>query len=83
MTPETLGILNDDVRAGVGAETLGRVLGPILDRHITQLLNELEKAPSDLNIILDIRSRLGAYTAIRRELDQIVQLGKEAQMKLP
>ena len=81
-SPEVLGLLNDEVRSGVGAATLLSTLGPILDAKLELLLFSLDQAEADLNILLDIRAQIKVIRALKRELAQAAQKGQEAGEKL-
>ena len=83
LSPEQLGILTDEVKAGVGAETLLRVLGPILQTRIEQALSQLEHSPNDLSTLLNLRARISVLREIQRELKSTIQIGAEASLKLP
>jgi hypothetical protein len=82
LTPEALGILTDEARKGVGAETLLRVLKPILDSKLENLLSRLDQAPSDLGTLLDLRAQIKSIRSLQRELTQAAASGKEASEKL-
>lgn len=81
-SPEYLGVLNDEVRRGVGAGTLISVLDPVLDRRLEQLLAALESAEPELNRLLDLRAKIASLRALKRELAQAAQTGHEAGEKL-
>ncbi len=82
LTPEQLGILNDEVRQGVGAETLLRVLSPILKDRVNVALNSLEHAPPSLNELLDLRARITVLRQIERELNSAIDAGRNAARQL-
>jgi len=82
LSPEALGILTDEVRAGVGSETLLRVMGPILDTRIETVLNLLDHCPPNLDMLLDLRAKLTAFRMLRRELTDAVRVGREASERL-
>ena len=82
MTPETLGILQDEVRKGVGSDTLLRTLGPILESRLEAYLTALDQAPPDLATLLDLRAKISTLRILRRELEQAVRVGFEASQKL-
>jgi len=77
-TPEALGILNDEALAGVGASTLMRTLGPVLQSRLDYVLTALEQAKPDLNELLDLRAKLCVLRQIERELQTQMQRGHEA-----
>ena len=79
---ETLGLLTDEVNRGIGSETLLRILGPLLDSHLETLLNALDQAPVSLENLLDLRAQIKVYRSLKRELDQAIYLGIEANQKL-
>jgi hypothetical protein len=81
-SPEALGILTDEVRKGVGASTLLRSLGPILDARLEAALTAFEQAPPDLNQLLDLRAKITTLRTLKRELDQAVRVGHEAGQQL-
>jgi hypothetical protein len=82
MTPETLGILQDEVRKGVGSDTLLRTLGPILETRLESYLTALDQAPPDLATLLDLRAKISTLRILKRELEQAVRVGFEASQKL-
>lgn len=82
LSPEALGILTDEVRKGVGAQTLLRVMGPVLDERLEMLLNQLDHCPPSLNELLDLRAKISYLRTLRRELNQAAQVGIEAGEKL-
>jgi len=82
ISPETLGILNDESTRGVGSATLLKTLGPVLDQKIEQLLVSLDSATPDLSVLLDLRAKLSALRSIRKELTQAVTAGLEAGERL-
>jgi hypothetical protein len=82
LSPETLGILNDEARRGVGSATLLSTLGPVLDQKLEALLLHLEQAKPDLNELLDLRSRIATLRSLKRELLQAVSAGNEAGERL-
>jgi len=81
-SPELLGILNDEVRSGIGSATLLSVLKPILERRTEQLLSLLEQCEPDLSKLLDLRAKISAVRAMSRELDQAAKKGQEAGEQL-
>lgn len=78
LSPEALGILTDESLAGAGAATIMRTLGPVLDARLEYFLVALEQAPSDLNVLLDLRAKISTIRALRRDLVERVQRGREA-----
>lgn len=82
MTPELLGILNEEVRRGVGAGTLASVLSPIIDKKVDDLLTALDACEPELNQLLDIRAKLAAVRSIKKDLQRAMQVGHEADTKL-
>jgi hypothetical protein len=81
-SPEELGILQDEVRKGVGSDTLLRTLGPILETRLESLLIALDQAPADLAILLDLRAKISCLRILKKELAQAVQVGREASQAL-
>jgi hypothetical protein len=81
-SPEVLGILNDEVRSGVGAATLLSTLGPLLDQRLDSLLFALESTAPDLNNLLDLRARISVVRSLKRELAKVAQRGVEAGEQL-
>jgi len=81
-SPEVLGILNDEVRSGVGAATLLSTLGPIIDQKLDLLLFNLEAVEPDLDKLLDLRARISVVRSLKRELAKAAQRGAEAGEKL-
>jgi hypothetical protein len=81
-SPEALGILNDESTRGVGAATLLKTLGPILDQRIENLLVALDSAEPELNKLLDLRAKLSVLRSLRKELQQSVTAGLEAGERL-
>jgi hypothetical protein len=81
-TPEQLGLLTDEVKRGVGSGTLLRTLGPIYESRLESVLNALEQAPPNLEILLDLRAKLSTLRNLKRELDNAVRVGGEAAEQL-
>ena len=82
LSPEALGILNDESTRGVGAATLLKTLGPVLDQRIELTLIALDQAEPDLNKLLDLRAKLSVLRGLRKELTQAVTAGLEAGERL-
>jgi hypothetical protein len=81
-TPEALGILNDESLAGAGAATIMRSLAPVLNTRLAYFLKCLEDAPPDLNVLLDLRSKIATIRNLQRELETTMQRGHEAAGEL-
>lgn len=81
-SPETLGILNEEVRRGVGAGTLASVLGPILDKKLEDLLTALDAAEPELTKLLDLRAKISTLRNLRKDLQRAMAVGREAGEKL-
>lgn len=63
---------------GVGAETVLRALGPIVERRLESLLIALIKSPPDFDHLLDLRAQIAEVYRIQSELKAIKERGKEA-----
>lgn len=63
---------------GVGADTILRVLGPVIERRMESLLLALIKAPADYDTMLDLRAQISEVYRIQHELKQLKERGKEA-----
>jgi hypothetical protein len=81
-TPEAYGLLTGEVTKGVGSDTLLRTLGPHYDAQFESLLTALEKAPANLETLLDLRAQIKAYRVLKRELSQAIRVGHEAGQRL-
>jgi hypothetical protein len=81
-SPEALGILNDESTRGVGAATLLKTLGPLLEKRLEQLLTALDQAEPDLNKLLDLRAKILIVRLLCKELHQTVTAGLEAGERL-
>lgn len=63
---------------GVGAETVLRALGPLIDRRMESLILQLIKASPDFDLLLDLRAQVAEVYRIQSELRAIKDAGKEA-----
>ena len=82
ISPEELGFLKDEALRGVGADTILKTLGPAFDTRLEQLLQLLDNAAPELEILLDLRSQIKTLRSLRRELVTTSQTGKHADGKL-
>lgn len=64
--------------AGVGADTLLRVLQPLIERRLEGLLIELKDAEPALNTLLNLRAQIGEVMRIKQELEYLKTRGREA-----
>jgi hypothetical protein len=67
-----------DQLQGVGADTLLRVLGPVIKQQSDALLLKLIQCEPTLEKLLEIRGELAAFFRITKELEQLSSKGKEA-----
>lgn len=68
-----------DINKGQSSEAILRVLDPLMDERLGQLLNQFEKSPPELGPLLDLRSRISEIWRIRRILDDLRKVGISAQ----
>jgi hypothetical protein len=71
--------LYDEVNKGQTAEAILRVLNPLVDARLGQLLAGFEKSPPELGPLLDLRARISELWRIRRTLDDLRKIGISAQ----
>jgi hypothetical protein len=81
-SPEHLGLLTDEVKKGVGSETLLRVLGPTYDARLEALLIALDQAAPSLELLLDLRAKISVLRSLKRELSDAIRAGQEASEKI-
>jgi len=82
LSPSEVEIRRVEQIQGVGAETMLRVLSPVMERRVEELLRRLLQAPPELNILLDIRAQLSEAWRIQKELKAVQLNGKEASEAL-
>jgi hypothetical protein len=63
---------------GVGADTVLRVLSPVINQQFDALLIKLIKCEPTLEALLSVRGELSAFFRIRKELESMSEKGKEA-----
>jgi hypothetical protein len=63
---------------GVGADTLLRVLGPVIQEQRDALILKLIQCEPTLEALLSVRGELSAFHRISKELESLSQKGKEA-----
>ena len=63
---------------GVGAETLLRVLGPVIQDQFDKLVMELITCEPTLEKLLKVRGEIAAFYRIKNELGHVANRGKEA-----
>ena len=63
---------------GVGADTVLRALGPLIDRRMDSLILQLIKTNPDYDTLLDLRAQISEVYRIQSELKSIKEAGKEA-----
>lgn len=67
---------------GVGAETLLRVLGPVIQEQYDKLIIELITCDPTLEKLLKVRGEIAAIHRIKTELSHVANRGKEASEAL-
>ena len=72
----------DEVNRGQTATSILRLLEPLMEARLGQLLNEFEKCPPDLGALLDLRSRISEVWRIRGKLNDAKKLGLGAEKML-
>ena len=72
----------DEVNRGQTATSILRLLEPLMEARLGQLLNEFEKCPPDLGALLDLRARIAEVWRIRRTLNDNMKLGLGAEKML-
>lgn len=66
------------VDKGTAAETVIRVLDPIIEQRLGLLLDKLAQCPPELGPMLDVRAQIGEVWRIRKELTSVSKAGKNA-----
>lgn len=74
--------LFDESNRGQTAEAILRVLDPLVEERLGQLLNKFEKCPPDLGPLLELKAQIGEIWRIRRELQDAKKLGRHSQALL-
>ena len=69
----------NEVNKGQSAEAVLRILDPLADARLGQLLSQFEQCPPDLGGLLDLRARISELWRIRRSLNDAKKLGLSAQ----
>lgn len=75
---EAIQSLYGAVDKGTAAETVIRVLDPIIEQRLGVLLDQLAACPPELGPILDIRAKIGEVWRIRKDLTSVSKTGKNA-----
>ena len=78
LSPSEVDIRRSEQLAGVGSETLLRVLNPIIEKRLEEISLKLIQAEPELGKLLDLRAQFAEVHRIRRELKSVADLGKEA-----
>lgn len=78
LSPSEIEIRREEQVQGVGADTLLRVLSPLIDRRLEELTLQLIQCEPDLNRLLDLRAKFAEVHRIKKELSAVSALGKEA-----
>ena len=74
--------LYGQLEIGNAAETVIRMLDPIIEERLGRLLDELSHCPAELGPILDLRARINEAWRLRKEITQKAREGKRAIDKL-
>ena len=72
----------DEVNRGQTATSTLRLLEPLMEARLGQLLNEFEKCPPDLGALLDLRAKISEVWRIRGKLNDAKKLGLGAEKML-
>lgn len=72
----------DEVNRGQTATSILRLLEPLMEARLGQLLNEFEKCPPDLGALLDLRAKISEVWRIRGKLNDAKKLGLGAEKML-
>lgn len=75
---EAIQALYGQVDKGTAAETVIRVLDPIIEQRLGLLLNQLDQCPAELGPLLDLRAKISEVWRIRKELTTVSKQGKNA-----
>ena len=67
-----------DINKGQSAEATLRILDPLVDSRLGQLLSEFGRCPPDLAALLDLRAKINEVWRIRDELNKMKKLGVSA-----
>ena len=71
--------LYDEVNRGQSADAILRILNPLMEERLGQLLNEFAKCSPDLGALLSLQSRISEVWRIREVLKNAVKMGLSAQ----
>jgi hypothetical protein len=77
-SPGEVDVFRSQQVSGVGAETVLKALGPIIEQRTAALMQELIHCPPILENLLDCRAKIGELIRIQYELKDVASLGKEA-----
>ena len=77
-SPTELGQKRSEQFAGVGADTLLRVLLPVIERRLEGLLVELVQCEPEFEKLLNLRAQIAEVVRIKKELDAVRLVGREA-----
>lgn len=75
---EAIQSLYGKVDKGTAAETVIRLLDPIIEQRLGLLLNQLEQCPPELGPMLDLRAKISEVWRIRKELTSFSKQGSNA-----
>ena len=78
VTPTELGQKRSEQFAGVGADTLLRVLSPVIDRRMESLILQLCDCEPEFDKLIDLRAQIKEVYRIKKELEAVRMVGKEA-----
>lgn len=70
--------LYGQIEVGAAADTILRVIDPIVEQRLGELLTKLEQAPPELGAILDIRAKICEVWRMRRRIKERNLVGKNA-----
>ena len=79
---EEIDKLYGQLEIGNAAETVIRMLDPIIEERLGRLLDELGKCAPELGLILDVRARISEAWRLRKEITAKAAEGKRAINKL-
>ena len=71
--------LYEEINKGHSAEAILRLLNPLIEERLGNLLSAFEKSPPDLGALLDLRAKISEIWRIRRTLNDLVKMGISSQ----
>jgi hypothetical protein len=76
---EKIDKIYDEINRGQSADSILRMLNPLIEERLGLLLSQFEKCPPDLGALLSLQSRISEVWRIREELIKAKKLGLSAQ----